>query len=205
MSRLNQQQWDKKLKIRTTGRDASGADAYRYPYEPTDYCVLQRLADSGLITAANVLVDYGCGKGRVGIFLHHVIGCRTVGVEYDGDVYAAALENLRAYGKDGVSIVCAAAESYPVEDADCFYFFNPFSLEVLQSVYARILESYYGKLKRHRLFFYFPSDAYVSWLMARSELQFLQQIDCRDLFPGSGERERILVFELPDLGGNEAS
>ncbi len=35
------------------------------PYEPTPYAVLKRLAESGRITAGNVVADYGCGKGRV--------------------------------------------------------------------------------------------------------------------------------------------
>lgn len=30
-------QWDKLLKIKTTGRDDSQSDRYRYPYEPTPY------------------------------------------------------------------------------------------------------------------------------------------------------------------------
>ena len=38
-------QWDKMLKIKTTGRDDSHADAFCYPYEPTPYCVLERLAE----------------------------------------------------------------------------------------------------------------------------------------------------------------
>ena len=42
-------QWDKLLKIKTTGRDDSHAEQYRYPYEPTPYSVLERLANSGLI------------------------------------------------------------------------------------------------------------------------------------------------------------
>ena len=37
-------QWDKILKIKTTGRDDSHSDQYNYPYEPTPYCVLERLA-----------------------------------------------------------------------------------------------------------------------------------------------------------------
>ena len=30
----NETQWDRFLKIRTSGRDDSHADQYRYPYEP---------------------------------------------------------------------------------------------------------------------------------------------------------------------------
>ena len=44
--------WDKLLQIKTRGRDASNSDQYRYPYEPTPYSVLERLANSGLIRKA---------------------------------------------------------------------------------------------------------------------------------------------------------
>ena len=44
----NETQWDRFLKIRTSGRDDSHADQYRYPYEPTAYVVLERLANSGI-------------------------------------------------------------------------------------------------------------------------------------------------------------
>ena len=39
-----EKQWDRLLKIKTLGRDDSNADQYRYPYEPTPYAVLERLA-----------------------------------------------------------------------------------------------------------------------------------------------------------------
>ena len=44
------------------------------------------------------------------------------------------------------------------------------------------------------LFFYYPSDEYVGWLMTVDELMFVDEIDCRDLFEGENGRERILVF-----------
>ena len=44
------------------------------------------------------------------------------------------------------------------------------------------------------LFFYYPSDEYISYLMTVEELDFLDEIDCRDLFPGRDMRERIMVF-----------
>ena len=60
--------WDKRLQIHTIGRDDLNADEYRYPYEPTPYCVLERLAESGLFGENDVVLDYGCGKGRVDFF-----------------------------------------------------------------------------------------------------------------------------------------
>ena len=46
------------------------------------------------------------------------------------------------------------------------------------------------------LFFYYPSEEYVSCLMEEDELMFYDEIDCRDLFPGEDSRERILIFEF---------
>ena len=47
---MTEHEWDKLLKIRTSGRDDSHSDQYRFPYEPTPYPVLERLAGSGYIT-----------------------------------------------------------------------------------------------------------------------------------------------------------
>ena len=61
----SEQEWEQVLQIKTTGRDDSRSDTEHHPYEPTDYCVLERLANSGYITKQNTLIDYGSGKGRV--------------------------------------------------------------------------------------------------------------------------------------------
>ena len=81
--------------------------------------------------------------------------------------------------------------------SDCNrYFFNPFSLEILRKVMARIRESYYEKPRQMQLYFYYPSDEYMAYLMTVEELTFLDEIDCRDLFSGDNPRERIVIFEL---------
>ena len=49
---------------------------------------------------------------------------------------------------------------------------------------ARILESYYAEPRRIQLFFYYPSDEYISYLMTVEELMFTDEIVCMDLFPG---------------------
>lgn len=90
-----EEQWDKLLRIHTTGRDDSKADQFRYPYEPTPYSVLQRLANEGLIRKGDTLIDYGCGKGRVDFFLSYQTKCHTIGVEYDERLYEKAVETRR--------------------------------------------------------------------------------------------------------------
>ena len=97
----NESRWDKILNIRTMGRDDTHADQYRYPYEPTPYSVLERLANAGYIRKGNILLDYGCGKGRVDFFLSYQTRCKSIGIEYDERIYEKAAENK----KDAVKAV----------------------------------------------------------------------------------------------------
>lgn len=191
-------QWDKLLKVKTTGRDDSNSDQYRYPYEPTPYCVLERLANSGLIGKKNKLLDYGTGKGRVCFYLSYQTRCRSVGIEYDERIFAEARENQeRAVSGNRTFFVKANAESYSVpKDVDRCYFFNPFSVEILKKVLARIYESFYENPREILLFFYYPSDEYISYLMTEEQLLFSDEIDCMDLFDGNNYREKILIFEV---------
>ena len=194
----NEEKWDRLLRIRTTGRDDSHADQYRYPYEPTPYSVLERLAQSGRIRKKHVLLDYGCGKGRVDFFLAYQAGCRSIGIEYDDRIYEKAVENQKAAVSSGrVRMEQANAEMFPVPpEVDRIYFFNPFSVEILQKVMNRILDSYYEQMRPIQLFFYYPSDEYLFYLMTVDELMFEDEIECGDLFPGEDPRERIVIFEL---------
>ena len=194
----NENQWDKLLKIKTSGRDDSRADQFRYPYEPTPYCVLERLANEEYIGKKNTLIDYGCGKGRVDFFLSYQAKCRSIGIEYDDRIYRVAVENQKTAASAGRVAFCMQnAEVYEVPtEADRFYFFNPFSVEILRSVMGRILDSYYEKPREMLLFFYYPSDEYISYLMTVDQVEFLDEIDCRDLFDGNELRERVVIFEV---------
>ncbi|MBQ0000616.1 MAG: class I SAM-dependent methyltransferase [Clostridiales bacterium] len=191
-------QWDRLLKIRTSGRDDSGSDQYRYPYEPTPYNVLERLANSELIGKSNVLLDYGCGKGRVDFYMSYQTRCRSIGIEYNDRIFAAVMENQQmAVSGRKTEFYQTNAETYPVPtEVDRCFFFNPFSVEILEKALARILDSYYEEPREMLLFFYYPSDEYVAYLMSRDELMFSDEIDCRDLFEGDNPRERILIFEV---------
>ena len=195
----SERMWDASLHIKTVGRDDSNADEYHHPYEPTPYCVLERLAGSGLLGKSDVVLDYGCGKGRVGFFLSYRTKAQSIGIEYDDRIYACALENRKsAISRVKPDFVLTRAEDYevPAEVNRC-YFFNPFSFYFLHKVMARIIESWYAHPRDILLFFYYPDDAYVSHLMRVDELEFYDEIECFDLFEGDS-RERILIFQLPD-------
>lgn len=195
----NDRAWDVSLHIKTTGRDDTSADQYHHPYEPTPYRVLERLINSELIGEDDVVLDYGCGKGRVDFFLSHRIKAKTIGIEYDEHIYQSAVDNQRnVQSRVMPQFVLTRAEVYEVPlDVNRCYFFNPFSVEILRKVLARIMESYYDSPRVMLLFFYYPSDEYIAYLMTVDELEFYYEIRCDDLFEGKDNRERIVIFRLP--------
>ncbi len=195
---MEETEYDKNLNIRTTGRDDTMANRFNYPYEPTPYRVLERLANSGYITKKNTLIDYGSGKGRVDFFLSYHTRCRSVGIEYDRRIFETAISNKAgAVSGRRCEFINQSAESQPVPpEADRFYFFNPFSVEVLEAVLVRIWESFETSPRELLLFFYYPSDEYISFLEKRDELVILDEINCRDIFLEEDKREKILVYVI---------
>lgn len=194
----NEHAWDKLLQIKTTGRDDSNSDRYHYPYEPTPYGVLERLAGSGFIGKKDVVLDYGCGKGRVDFFLAYQTKAHSIGIEYDKRIYQGALENQKtAVSRARTEFVLTPAEEYALpQEVNRYYFFNPFSVELLRKVMARIIESYYENPREMFLFYYYPSEEYISYLMTVDELEFYDEIACGDLFDENDRRERIMIFRV---------
>ena len=188
---MTEREWDKRLRIKTIGREDEDNPNYS-PYEPTPYSVLQRLADSGHIGRKDHLLDYGCGKGRVAFFMASVIGCRVTGIDHSKKLIDMAKENRKSSRLgDRVTLICTLAEQYEVRDENVFFFFNPFSGKVFESVLRRLKESDVGKL-----ILYYPSDEYMIWLNLMPEIEHVETIDCGDLFNGKDDRERIEVFRL---------
>ena len=200
---------DAKLHIETTGRNDSFSTDHLYPYEPTSYPVLDRLIESGYISREDRVLDYGCGKGRVSIYLNYKIGCKTIGVELMDGFYENAVKNLENYLKHvkavdngNIEILHLSAQKYEIpESVNRFFFFNPFSIEVFKSVMGRVVEAYYGKERRMILFFYYPQDEYIAYLSTIDEVMFVDEIDCTDLFEEKDSRNRIMIYEIGTESG----
>ena len=188
-------EWDQLLGIRTSGRDDSQAGVNYYPYESTPYLVLSRLAQSGLIRKQNTLLDYGCGKGRVGFFLSYQTRCKSIGIECDERLYQSALRNHEgAVSRNRVRLLLARAEDYlPPEEVDTCFFFHPFSVNILEQVIGQIERSLEMHPRQMRLMFYYPPKEYFSLLESKTLFRQQEIIDCRGL-SGDDEREMIAVF-----------
>ena len=191
---------DAKLHIKTTGRDDSCANTQIMPYEPTSYTVLERLCDSGLISAGNHVIDYGSGKGRVAVYLYDRCGCKVTGIELVRKFHESAKMNLASYSGDKetpVEFINIKAQEYEVPDtADTLFFFNPFHFKTLKRVMTHVTDSYERVPRLIRIFIYYPQNAYIAYLSSLPNIMFYDEIDCTDLFPEEDDRNRIMIFEM---------
>lgn len=103
-------------------------------------------AGNGLeITPSDVLVDLGCGKGRVINWWLSRGPSRIVGLEIEEDLAHEARERLRRY--PNVTILAGnAIENLPV-DATIFWLFNPFTVgasgrALMEELSTRLLAMY---------------------------------------------------------------
>ena len=195
---ISEQEWEQVLQIKTTGRDDSRSDAEHHPYEPTDYCVLERLANSGYITKQNTLIDYGSGKGRVSIFMANQTRCHSIGIEYDERLYERAIVNGESpAAKNRVSFVLGDAATYTLPDnADRCFFFNPFALHTIKRVLGNIFDSLYHHPREILLFFYYVNEEVENFLNNHVRLEAEESIQCGDLFQENDEKERILLYRV---------
>ena len=186
---------DKKLNINTIEIDDTKEDFHHNRYEPTPYQVLDSLIESEYINKEDVLLDIGCGKGRVSLYLNHKIGCTCKGIDFNKDLIEEANTNKRNMNSN-VEFYCENAIHYKITNENKFYFFNPFSIEIFFSVISNIINSYYENPRDIMIFLYYPENDFMSYMMGLDEFICVDEIDCTELYDEYDERERILVFEI---------
>src|SRR5262249_28282773 len=91
------------------------------------------------VTADDVLVDIGCGKGRV---INHWLMSghrnRMVGIEIDDDIAREARRRLQKHAN--VTILTGDAVSLFPADGTKFYLWNSFQTEVVYRFKSRLME-----------------------------------------------------------------
>lgn len=96
----------------------------------SQYSVLRHIF-AGRIGPADVLVDVGCGKGRViNWWLSQGLRNRMVGIELEPEVAAATARRLRRF--PNVTIVNADATSSVPDDATLLYLYSPFQRPAME-------------------------------------------------------------------------
>lgn len=191
---------DKELNIVTEGIQM-GKDTYHFHrYEPTPYEVLKQLFDQVPLRKEDVLVDFGCGKGRLNFYLEHRFHCKTVGIEFNPEYYDDALKNLKAYkttDKSRLRFVCASAMLYEIQpEENYFYFFNPFSPEIFIGIINHILQSALQYPRDITLLLYYPDEEYLYYLEHSTSFRVVMDVPVYAI-KNAEERDRYTVLTYP--------
>ena len=164
-----EEQLDGILNIRTSDDLEEMRNFENHTYQGTDYITLDIIMDMLELKEDDVLVDLGCGLGKVIYYVNHKIGCKTIGVEGDERIYKILEENDRAYRKKDMNpsgnVLVLGSSGAPVKIINSriediisfseeileghkftgdgslyFYIFNPVPADVLKTFIGRVIE-----------------------------------------------------------------
>jgi hypothetical protein len=121
--------------------------------EHSGYDILPRLF-SNEVRTGDVLVDIGCGKGRVlNWWLDQYRNHRIYGIELDPDIAEQTRNRLRRFAN--VTILTGDACALIPSEGSLFYLFNPFDAEVMQRFIAAVLKNPIVSSGLHRRIVYY--------------------------------------------------
>lgn len=200
---MNEKAIDRQLQIKTTGvREWLTESVHHNRYEATPYNALEELFAEYTFQKDDVLVDFGCGKGRLPFYVHNRFNIAVAGIEVSDILYQKALHNLANYTrnhKKGTSTIrfeCCLAEKYTIRETDNrFYFFNPFSYEIFFTVIRNIIQSVETNPREVEVILYYPTPEYMFNMEEDSPFELIQEIIVKNL-QQPDPHDRFVVFKL---------
>ena len=136
-------------------------------YQPTMARSFNRLLDTIPLPPESVLVDFGCGKGRV-LLLAVLRGIpKAVGIEFSPELCAIARNNVRIVeqatgARLNIAVIEGDVTHYEIEDdQNVFFFFNPFDDVVLEAVVKNIKKSLQRKPREIAIIYYNPVHSHI--------------------------------------------
>lgn len=197
MKASDEEKWDMKLNVNTCVYDYSQEDYQNYGYDPTPYVVLEELVKLDLIKKDDIIVDYGCGKGRIGFFLNNQVGCKVIGIDHNKRLIKKAKNNLENYGyTEDIKFVYSKAEEYVPDEANSFYLFNPFSSKIFRQVLKKIEESKKNNPREILIFFYYSTIEYKLYLPTENRLELIQSIEFEEDIINDVNPAKLDVYRL---------
>lgn len=162
--------YERPLDIRTTGyvyRRKAGeqANAFRDDvlYEPTGYGQLEQIAALVRPGPGDVVMDFGCGKGRAVAFFATRGVAKVTGVEFRGELVEIARANAaRLKGRTSpIEIVHGDFLEVDLDPVTLFFLYNPAGARTLRALARRLEESLARRPRPVRLAYVFPICAEV--------------------------------------------
>lgn len=142
VNRISDLWWERRLGIATQGSaDGAHPDGHRYGY--LAYHTYFAILDHWRPSTADVVVDLGCGKGRVVCAAAQYAVRQVVGVEIDPQLCAVAEANVARLRRRRapVRIVRQSAVDFDYSSTTAVVMFNPFGADTLRRVLDRLEQS----------------------------------------------------------------
>jgi SAM-dependent methyltransferase len=147
--------------------------------------ILETVLKQVSIPVNSRIIDFGSGKGGAVFTLAKFPFAEIVGVEISPQLVAIARENARRLQLDSrIQFVCSDATEFV--DLDRFthgYMFNPFALELVQEMYANILESLERRPRTFTLICKYPEGCVQEFFPASPRLRLQAKIESRFSHP----------------------
>ncbi len=187
--RWNEARWERRLGLETgTPVKISHSDAE--DYHPTDYQLVERALNHLRIRRdRDVLLDLGCGKGRVLAVACRYPFRRLFGVEVDQDLAQTAEKNLNRLATrrqtPPVTIDHADAAEWPIpDDVSIVFLFNPFYGETFRRAMSNLRRSWQTRLRPLAVLYIQPVQhpdllANEDWLELSEEINTWPRHDLR--------------------------
>jgi len=197
---MNEQQFEKLLNIQTAGFQYGFPKLAQYHrYEPTPYEGLEQLFEQYELPRNAQLVDIGCGKGRVPIYIHYRFHIPVVGIEMDQKFFVEGENNRQQYIQRTkkrhvpITFLNMLAEDYAIVEKDnVFFFFNPFSIHIFRKIVRNILFSAEQHAREIHIILYYPAPEYMAFLQDELVVELVTEVK---LINEKNENERIVVFK----------
>ena len=180
--------YEKRLGINTLGffesEEKQSFFKDELPYQAVRYVVIRKILHYFKPGRRDVIMDIGCGKGRIICFFAAERRMRrAIGIELDKDLYEAAVENINRLKvkKTQINIYHADAVNFTdINDVTIFIIFNPFGEKTLTKVIKNIENSLKVNPRAiHIAYFPTPNLARLfndtPWLFFKKRLRVMAQ------------------------------
>ena len=200
---MTDQEMDKRLHIHTEGTiEILQKSAHYNRYEATPYKVLDELFEIYPLSSDDHVVDFGCGKGRVPIYSVYRFGNAATGIDLNSRLLQEAYINLADFRttqkrlRGSIDFENQTAETYRIQATqNVFYFFNPFSVEVFQSVIQNVMDSVEQHKREVDIILYYPTTAYIYFLEEQTPFERIEELPI-PMLSEDNEDERILIYRM---------
>lgn len=175
LNRISDIFWEVRLGVRTKGNTFSRhPDAHDYGY--LAYHTYFSIFDALVLTPSDIVVDLGCGKGRIVCAAAMYDVTEVVGVEIDthlADLAKANVARLRRR-RAPVRIVADSAVNFDFDPATVIVMFHPFGIDTMREVLDRLEQSLTRRPRMLRIVYANPEYGAVL-----AEKPWLDLYECR--------------------------